>query len=93
MCLRVFMHTFGATRLVRKILDKHTEGIMSEVAYFCERNGTQVKDVYEHRWITTSDGMYSKVFVVILGNGAAMDVVSKYQITEREYFKERLKDG
>ena len=75
------------------LLDPHVDGVMEEVHRFAQRNASRPEQLHRGDWVKNGDGTYSRAFHIILGNGAETSIISKKKISEREYFKRKLKYG
>ena len=75
------------------LIDKHIDGAVAAVREFANRNSSQPIIFVEGSWVRNHDGTYSKTYRLILNNGAETGITSTTKISEREYFKRKLKDG
>ena len=99
MSLQGCIATSGATKSARNmkadnpLIDEHFDGAMSQIKHFAQKNASYPEQLHWTEWVRNNDGTYSKMFHLTLSNGAECSVVSLKKISDREYFKRKLKDG
>lgn len=99
MFLLAYTATYGATPSGRKVkpedpaIDPHVDGAMEEVQRFAHKNASRPEIFLQDGWHRNRDKTYSKVFRLVLANGAECCIISKKTINEKEYFKRKLKYG
>ena len=70
------------------------EGISTQLGDFCWRNNCKPDIIEFVKWVKNrNENTYSKLFVVILANGAEAAFVTEWSLTEKELFKRKLKHG
>lgn len=69
------------------------EGIIDKLAVFCKSNSSKPDIIEFVRWNKNKDNTYSKLFAIILANGSETALVTDWTVSEKEYFKRKLKDG
>ena len=86
-----FNAIFGVTLL--GLNEEDYEGIVDGLAVFCKGNASKPDIVEFVDWVKNGDGTYSKLFAIVLANGAESALTTKWSIDEKEYFKRKLKHG
>lgn len=99
MFLLAYTATYGATPSGRNMrpedpaIDPHVDGAMEAVQTFAHANASRPEMFEMDGWHKNKDKTYSKVFKLVLKNGAECSIISKKTINEKEYFKRKLKYG